>query len=200
MSNDEAKLKFFGLIKTAAEREQELDYSAVADMLETDRKVLKRWATEFKKKTENETALSLIDVDSVMIDRIAEELEREAAELDAPKTQINPVTGHIEVIKPDTKVTKQRNQKIESFRNGVEGLQLLNEEVQATAGTIVHKIMDAVDDDELSTRDLAALTKALTDVQNAFFNKPTTNVQVNTIQQNGEGETLLSAFKERLKP
>lgn len=199
MTSKEAKLKFFGLITTAAKQDEQLDYSAVSQMLETPDTTLKRWANEFKKKADEDSTLKLINVDEVMINRIAEELEAEAEELDGPRTRVNPVTGEIELVKNDV-VATQRKESIGKFRDSVNGLQLLNNEVQATAGTLVHKIMDAADEEELSTRDLVGLTKALTDIQNAFFNKPTTNVQVNNIQSDGESDSLLKAFKERLKP
>ena len=85
------------------------------------------------------------------------------------------------------------------FKDGVAGLSLLSEELQGTAGTLIQKIAGfaELDDSKLTPRDLASLTTALTNLQNAFFNKPTTNIQVGVV--NGNGESLLSRFQGGLK-
>lgn len=207
MSQEENKLKFYGLIRTADLEGKQLDYSVVSDYLEVPVATLKRWAEELKKVDDTDSITKLVNVDQVMIDKIANEVQQEVDTADSP-VFINPVTGAIETRKPVAEVTAKQQiaaEKIKQFKDGVTGLQLLNSETQAAAGTLISRISElAADDDserQLSPRDIASLANSLASIQNAFFNKPTTQILVNnTNGASGQGTSLLDSFKARLKP
>jgi len=111
---------------------------------------------------------------------------RESIQAEAgPELVINE-NGVIEVV--ESQLTR-----ISDFK-GAGGLQLLHAEVQATAGTLVTRIADMAEQ-ELNPRDLVSLTSALTSLQQAFFNRPVTNIQIN----GNEGKSLLSSFQDRLQ-
>lgn len=207
MSREENKLKFYGLIRSADLEGKTLDYSVVSDYLEVPVATLKRWAEELKKMDETDSITKLVNVDQVMIDKIAKEVQQEVEAADSP-VFFNPVTGAIETRKPVAEVTAKQQvsaEKIKQFKDGVTGLQLLNSETQAAAGTLISRISElAADDDserQLSPRDIASLANSLASIQNAFFNKPTTQILVNqTNGGDGQGTSLLDMFKARLKP
>lgn len=194
MSVPDAKLRFFGLVKTAEELEQELEYEAISDSLDVPVTMLKKWKKEHDKLKTRETVVDLLDVDKMMIDEVASHVkEKVSAEVSGPQMEIK--NGKIVVV-PD-KVEPAVSAKLDTFKDSVTGLQMLQEEVQGTAGTLVSRIAVLAEDSELTARDLASLTTALTGIQQAFFNRATTNIQVNTV--NGGGESLLSSFRENLK-
>lgn len=193
MANEEKKLKFFGLIKAAAAIEnKELDYDALAQMFEEPKSKLRSWFKQFKEQAKDDDILKLIDLDTIVLDKVIEKAEEDLTE----QFKVNPITGVIEPVVEEPKVTA----KVRQFRDRVTGLKLLDEELRATAGSLVCQIAEATQD-ELNPRDLANLANALVSIQNAFFNKPTTNIQVNNIQatETEGGTTLLNVFKERLK-
>ena len=103
--------------------------------------------------------------------------------------------GQIMVVPEQTIAQQQRQARIAKITGGPKGLSALHDEVQATAGTLVHRIGDALDDTNIPTKDLSTLTVALTSIQQAFFNRPVTNVQIN----NGGGEGLLASFRDKLQ-
>jgi len=195
MSDGTAKLKFFGFLKTAEALGDKLEYEAISDSLEVPVRKLKKWETEYNKLDEEETVVDLLDVDQMVIDEVTKHVAEEVSE-EIVGPQMDIVDGKIVVVK-DTAVQDALDAKLESFKGGVKGLQLLQEEVQGTAGTLVSRIAVLAEDSELTAKDLASLTAALTSMQQAFFNKPTTNIQVNTL--NSEGGSLLSSFREQLK-
>lgn len=189
----ETKLKFLGYVKASVENKEDLDYKLIAEELDVSESTLKKWSKQLK---EQEDVTNILDIDQIILDRVTKELETELAGI--PQTRVNPVTGEIELIKPEDQTVAKRSAKVESFKKGVEGLQLLSEETQGVAAELLDKISDQLVREELNSRDLSNLTNAVTSIQNAFFNKPTTNVQVNNIQA-GEDNPLLAAFRERMK-
>jgi len=158
-----------------------LNYATIARELGVTIVEVKRWEKEIAKE------------------QLTQDIVEIATEPDETKLEINPETGVIEIVGPEKVVKTVAKSKMSptKFRDSVEGLRLLSEEIQSTAGGLVTEIANQVEIGELSARDLAALTSAITSIQNAFFNKPTTNVQVNTV--NAGGESLLQAFKKGLK-
>jgi hypothetical protein len=189
MYQNENKLKFLGLVKTAALTKHDLDLDIISEELDEPKVKLNRWIKEFKRDDIEAGARELVNIDDLVIDRVLEEIDE-----NIPEFHINPVTG---VIEPKPEASK--SPEIQHFKDSVTGLKLLNEELQAAAGSIVCQIVEAAQD-ETRPRELSNLAKALTDIQNAFFNKPTTNIQVNNVSSSGEGgSTLLEQFKNNQK-
>jgi len=196
MSEARTKLKFYSLVKTSEELGQALEYDAISDSLEVPVKLLKRWETELNKLAESESVIKLLDVDQLIIDDIADHVAEELEELTGPRMEV--VNGHIKIVDEQAVVAAaEAKQSVANFKDNVNGLQLLDEEVRGAAGTLVSRIAVLAEDAELNARDLASLTSALTSIQQAFFNKPTTNIQVNTIS--GAGDSLLTSFRGGLK-
>lgn len=171
---NETKLKFKGLVEAAEANNQEIDLELVANYLETSPKTLKTWLTKFAEEKHEQSILQLA-----------------RGETNDHQFVVNPVTGAIEQAHQDTDIVQ-----IAKFKDSVTGLQILNEDLQATAGLLTNRIqLAAMNVDKPS--ELNSLASALCSIQSAFFNKPTTNVQVNNIQAS-EG-SLLSAFKDGMK-
>lgn len=196
MSTDDTKYKFLGIIKDAVANGTKLDLEIVSAVLDTPVPKLQRWFKDFEEQAKVDSALSLVNLDDVLLTRVLDKVAEEAEQLD--QLRVNPITGVIEIVKPETATPAKL--QIQHFRDSVTGLKLLNQELQATAGQITLQILEAAQE-TTSPRDLSSLANALTNIQNAFFNKPTTNVQVNNINaQVSEGQTsLLDAFKRELK-
>ena len=143
----------------------DIDLKQLVQELSTPIATLKRWRKEF---IDNNRTNTLTKVEEVVVD----------------------------------KIVKEFNAPVE-IKHKINSLQMLQEETQATAYTIINMITEKlkleVDGNEIfldiDTKELVALTGALTSVQNAFFNRPQTNVQVNNI---GES-TGLSDFRKRLR-
>jgi len=196
MSEARPKLEFYSLVKTSEELGQQLEYEAISDSLDVPVKQLKRWKTELSKLDDSESIIKLLDVDQLIIDEAADHVAEELEELAGPRMEV--VGGVIQIVDENAVAAAvEAKQTIANFKDKVHGLQLLDEEVRGTAGTLVSRIAVLAEGAELNARDLASLTSALTSIQQAFFNKPTTNIQVNTI--NGAGEGLLSNFRGGLK-
>jgi len=190
MSKAEAKQRFFALLRMSEQMHEELDLATLASELDVAETTLRKWAVQYSEDRTEEEILDTMDVDAMILEEVIE----------GPQVQINE-QGVIEVI-PEAEVVPKvlsepvDTEKLAAFKKKITGLQLLNEEVQGAAGTLVGKIIDASEDSELTARDLASLVTALTNVQNAFFNKPTTNIQINQVEG---GTSLLQSFKDRLK-
>ena len=200
MDRNEAKLKFHGLAKAALVLGTSLDLDLIAIELDTSVQMLKTWLTEINKMADSEAIIGLLELDHEISDEAASQ-DLEKAVTDDMEDRVEIIGGKITVIKAED-ATKAQNKSLTAreFKDGVAGLNLLSEELQGTAGTLIQRIAFFADkeDSQLTPRDLASLTSALTNLQNAFFNKPTTHIQVGVV--NGQGESLLSRFQGRLSP
>lgn len=195
MGSEDNKLKFLGLLGEARVRKEQLNYEVIADYLEEPVAKLKKWAREWEKQDRESAAVDmLLNIDDIVVERITDELESEFKAI----LHVNPVTGEIEKIK-DPEPEKRVAANLSVFRDNVTGLQVLSSELQAAAGTLVGRVLELAQEPELTSRDLGNLATALTSIQNAFFNKPTTNIQVNTVSAAPGQTTLLEAFKGKLK-
>lgn len=188
MSSDHKKEKFIAIVTLAKELDEDLDWAELSLQLDVLPTQIGKWRKELERQEETNEILTLM-----------EELPSEVLEVppkkesDVPELMIKE-DGSIGVVLPEpTRSVTHRD----AFKNGVSGLKLLNEEVQGTAGVIVGRIADMMETNQLSPHDLAKLTSALSGIQQAFFNKPVTNIQVNTVT--GEGKSLLSAFRGGLQ-
>jgi len=184
------KVKFIALLEAAKVSGKEANLDALAKELDTDVSILKTWQTKHDKECQSQAVRELIASDEPVV--ITDEpLSDESGH------HVELIDGKITVV--DKRIAKEvelKNAKVERFKQGVTGLQLLNEDLQSTAGKLVGHISDLAND-PLHPRDLASLTSALCSVQQAFFNKPVTNVQVNTMSS--DGASLLTKFKNRMK-
>lgn len=190
------KLLFYGLVKQARADKVPLDFRSVCAELGVARATLDVWIAQLNKADVADSLLTNDDVNAIMLDKIAEEIMEDSAEL--TETTINPVTGAIEVVSKEGSTNgKGTWRKVTKFKDSVDGLKVLNEELQHTALALVGDIHDSLGGEDLTTRDLANLASALTSVQNAFFNKPTTNVLV---APTGGSDKLLAMFNAGNKP
>lgn len=192
MTISETKLKYFGLIKAAAKTETKLDLQDVSDELNVSVARLRTWAKEFQESEEAENILHLLDVSELLIDRVVTEVIQEAS------FEIDETTGEIIATNTEELYNKPESKDILAFKDQVTGLQALNQEVQAAAGMVAKKVLKKIKtaDDDMSPKDLKSLADAITGIQNAFFNKPQTNVQVNMAV--GES-SLLNNFRNNMK-
>ena len=142
---------------------------------------LLRWRKEYEEARENNAVDKLIQLDSLVVNRILDEVEQDA----------------IAAMPEDTAVVEDT---IDSLKAGITGLQLLNTEVQQAALNLIAKTNaliiteDESDVQSLTPADIQRLATVVTGIQNAFFNKNGTHVQINNLQ----GDAMVSAFKGRL--
>jgi hypothetical protein len=196
MIQSEKKLQFQGILRLSVTVDRKPDLDAIATELDVTVSCLRQWAHETAEMDQSEAILQLLELDMDILDDVTSH-ESEKAVTDDTEPRVELIDGVITVTDPKAKmVSKAKKDKIAAFKEGVTGLQLLNTELQGTAGTIVGKIADLVEDTDLTARDLQSLTTALTSIQQAFFNKPTTNIQVNAV--GSEGVSLLKKFQDRL--
>lgn len=203
MAEKEAKLRFLGIHKLAKELKEVYDYETVATELGVDVKDLFKWEKEFRKLEQSQNVQGLLDVDESIVEQIATDVIEMASELNL-EPRVEVIAGKITVIEsesPSNKETElattEKQALLESFRCKVNGLQVLNTEVQGTAGLLLTKIIARASKEDLDIKELSQLVSSLTSIQNAFFNKPVTQVMVNT---GGGGDSLLGAFQARMKP
>jgi hypothetical protein len=206
MSHEELKLKAFGLYKSHCLQHppETFDLIKTAEKLDCKAGQVRRWIKDYESLDESASVASLVNVDALLVERITNEVAHELeeaepytvdAEEEPDNLVVNPITGLVEV--RQSEVVRDVNPKIAAFRDNLKGLQLLEEETRIAAGALVEQISKEARYGSLEPKELASLASALTSIQNAFFNKPVTNVQVNNISG---GSGLLSELKERLKP
>ena len=204
-----AKLKFLGLIKASSITSTALNLKEVSDDLEITVTTLKKWTNEFAETDEAQDILALISMDKLLLSRITkvaaeeiivetlppelEEIKQEMESIDDDLLHIDEA-GNILVKSPIEEATVSA---VMAFKDDVDGLQLLSKECQGTAGALVTRIAKLANDPKIEAKELNALTMSLASIQNAFFNKPQTNVQVNL--PGGSSSPLLTSFQENLK-
>lgn len=137
--------------------------------IQTSYATLLRWEREFKEAVENNTLEQLVDMDKVLLAEITNELVmRQPEALQAAATtsalQINKLATAMELLQTDfISTAKALNAKIRSLSMSTENME-----------------------------QLVSLTTALCNLQNAFFNKNMT--QVNVQQNFGSSESKYSEF------
>jgi len=167
MSEDmEVKITAFGKFKaglTAREVSEELDvpYS----------KALK-WKNQLREAENNGEVSSLVDVDELLIHRIAEDTKQDLVALGA---DVDVVEGELETT----------IDKIDSYK-------LLSDKMNTTAIKLVDKI-SGMASLSLEAKELNLLVESLAKLQEAFFNKQQTNI--NILNQTSEvSNTSVSKF------
>lgn len=167
--SDEIKLKAFGLLesgKTPREIQEELEVSYP--------KIL-AWRKELEAARESGELHNLINVDKVIVTRVAKEVQQELVDL-AEEGEIAAIEG-----------------EVMSTLEDIDGYQLLNKQMTTTAMGLTSTISSLAAGCE-STKDLVDLVGALANLHNSFFNKNSLSVQVNN-QQNNYSDTSMSKFK-----
>ena len=166
MSNEDEsrKLEALGRIKAGAKLAD-----LVVDM-GIKYPVLLKWRKELQNAEANGEMASIVDVDAVVVHRIAEEVKHDLVALSEDEENITAITG-----------------EVESATQAIDGLQLLNTKVQTTALKLADKI-DGLTFSALEAKDVLTLVDALTKLQVAFFNKGGTNIQINNASGGPLGE------------
>jgi hypothetical protein len=133
---------------------------------------------EYQDKKREGTLLDAATIDNMIIDRISNEVSKEAT-IQYPECEdtIADAAGE--------------------FKKGVDGLKLLDTNLQNTAIKLVTRI-NSLTYGNLEPSEIQKLSAALTNIQNAFFNKPTTNINLNT-QINNSSSERVSRFKGLMK-
>lgn len=171
MSEDQTKLEAISKIHAGAKL-----VDLVTELGVPYPKLLK-WRKELKEAEETGTVSSLIDIEAVVVQEIADTIQQEL--LDIAPDEAEAIEG-----------------EVTSTVKGISGLQLLDKQIQTTAITLTRRIGELVDGRELDSREILVLTEALTKVQTAFFNKPGISVHLLGGGENhplGEFKNLLSS-------
>ena len=138
---------------------------------------LLKWRKELKEHKENGTIMDVVNADEVVVHAVAEQVKQDLIDLD-----------------PDSKdiIEADINEVVKSIDN----LSVLSTRLQTSAMQLANQISQI---SVLCTdpKEMSFLAKALCDMQEAFFNKPVTNINVQTNNYSGEG---VSKFKSLMKP
>jgi len=192
-----AKFELFGLLAT----DPDLDLRKYVQKYGEPLNTLKTWKREFKKSKTAEDLDKLLNVDAEIVERVANEVVMEIDHVAGEIVSAEVLEGR-EAERAHALEVKEKYAKIraETFTSGASGLNALRGEVQATAADLVHLIAQKIEleGDELSIKDMNMLSSSISTIQNSFFNRPTTNIQVNNVAGE-EGGTSLSAFREQLR-
>ena len=148
----ELKLKAMGLIS------DDVPLREITELLKVSYPTLLRWKKELSKAIEEKTLTDLIKVDETVVHEVAEKIAEDLIALDP--TQSEAIEGEL------LDVTK-----------GVDGYQKLSVELQAVASKLAKKI-SAQADQGGGAMELESLVSSLARLQEAFFNKNTTQIAV----------------------
>lgn len=168
MSDEETRLDAMSYLRQGASARE------LVAKLDVPYPQLLRWKKELKQAEENGTVASLIDVDALVLEKVANET-KEALRNFAPTAE------------------EEIEAKVGEVVSKVDGLQALNLQTQETASTMLTKIKGMA---LLATdiQEIESLTNSLTKIQTAFFNKPGGINVLNAPGASGEG--LLGLFKQ----
>lgn len=167
MSNDDEsiKLKVLGLISVD---ESPANLRDIASEYKLPYSKLIKWRKELKQSVEDGDMAILLDADQIMLHRVAEETKRELEELG----------GNVEC-------------DVDGVIVAVDNLGVLNDRMQTTALRLATQI-NSLSLTGIDARELQSLTQSLCAIQMAFFNKQTTQVNV---QNNTYTSDEVSKFK-----
>lgn len=211
-SRDEEKLRLFGLLAA----DPDLDLKKQVQVLKVPISTLRKWRIEHRKGITEEKMEKLVNADPIIIDRVAREVAEQIEEVITPEVLVvddstDEVITSSELVLRKEQIEIEKQAKIDRrasrFVRQVEGVQCLQTDLQTTAGNLLNMIAERVEEsmdaDETDSRRLSVgevkdITASITSLQNAFFNKPTTNIAV-TANSNGD-VGVLTAFREGFKP
>ena len=175
-----AKMQLYGLLS----EDPMLDIRTLVQKLDTPISTLRKFKTEYETARLNGYIHKTINTDLTTVKAIA---EKEAEKL----IQVIPEEHRTPEV-----VLEVEQRAVSAFTDGVAGLQALQTETQDAATGLVKIIVDQSQESGLTPKEVQNLVMSLTSIQNAFFNKPTTNVQVNNQTIIGDA---LSEFRAKLR-
>lgn len=168
--SDETKLSALALISAGE------DLKDIVDKLEVAYPTLKRWKDELELAQTNQNIAGLVDVDQVMLHRIAEETKQDLIDLAS-----------------DGKDIAEIDEAIHGIVESIDGYNLLNTKLQTVALRAADRVNNLIDSGT-GIGDLKLLVETLALIQNAFFNKPTTNINMLN-QHTNVSNTQVNNFK-----
>ena len=167
----ETKLKALGLIADGTRELKDIGLE-----LKVSYPTMLAWRKELESGIESGHLETIVNTDELVVHETVEMIKNNLAEL--PEEASIAISGEL----MDT-------------LEGIDGYNVLSTKLQATAGKLVDKIDAAADTSDPML--IESLVDALTKIQNAFFNKNSTYVQVNNTAPTGQ---KVSQFQELAKP
>lgn len=203
-NQDDKKLKLFGLLAA----DPLFDIRTLVQEFGVSIHRLKRWEKEYNRRETIADLDKVLDVDEVIVKRVAEEVAAEIVELEVVPENLE-IDEQTNEIVTSSELAKRREQaeldaknfadsKIAKFIGGIQGLQVLKESTQDAANKAMAIIAIKMQDPDVQSKDFKELVASLTAIQNAFFNRPTTTVNVKNSNTLDGGGTL-SDFRNKLK-
>ncbi len=208
MIKDEAKLELFGMLAV----DPELELRDLTQKLGRPLSTLIRWRTLHQAGITEAKVETLLNTDALLLDRVAESVAKDVSSVfeEPEPLEIDHATGDI---LPASQVAERREIALAKqeeknlarevrLKNRASGLAGLSTELVAVAGDITNFVAELMLTGvnelglPLSPRDVSLMTKTITDIQNAFYNRPVTNIAVNT--QTNIGGSMLSELKGSL--
>ena len=194
MTKTELKLKFFGILAT----DPDIDIKTLVQSLKVPFQTLNKWKTEHNNGITNDALEKVLDTDEIIIRKVAEEVADKIIEVKVkPDEPLSP--------EEEEKINKKfKAKKTKDIISKISNLQELKTDVQAVAKDLVSSIADRLQDIQneptcYDSKDIASLTTALTSIQNAFFNKPTTQIGVSLHTGSDQNDQTLLGFRARMK-
>lgn len=157
--SEETRLKVIGMLKVT-----DTPLKQIADQTGASYHQVMKIRDELEEAEDTQAIESLVDVDEVLVHRIAKELTEEFEEVTEgehlPKVDEGAVT-----------------EKVNALVEGIDGYQQLSTKLQASAINLANKI-DAMASVAAGPLELQVLVDSLATLQSSFFNKNVVNVNV----------------------
>lgn len=138
----------------------------IADALSVSYATVLRWKREYVEAKESGQVSQLYNVDRLILAKAAEQI-------DAP--------------------LELRESSVERIKTGLSGLDMLDSNLQNTALYMLGRIKSLAASAQ-HTSEIVELTGAICDLRNAFFNKNSTQVNVQNNYSSGDGSGKYSTF------
>lgn len=162
-----AKLSSDVKLKIISDLAQEVDPKIIAETYEVSYPTVLRISREYKEALANNAVDKMVDMDEAMLAEVEQNLKEQLP---------NAIEGNVT-----------------DLIDGVKGLQRLQAELQTTAGAINKKIASFILNAKQPS-EIESLVSSLCQLQNAFFNKNSTQVNVQNNFGTGEGGHAYSEF------
>lgn len=124
---------------------------------------------DFREANNNGTLHELLNVDRLVFTEVIDQIKEKVVTITDDEEDVEAIEGEL----------------MEAVEK-LDGLQLLNKEVQDTALTLIGRLQGFAKDKELDPKEVNALVESLTKIQTAFFNRG----QVNIFNSNGSNHPL----------
>lgn len=174
MTEDQTKLAAFGRIHEG------IPLTHLVEELGVPYPKLLRWKTELKDAEAEGKVHELLAIDQVIVDTALDRVQSSLVSLASSDEDVAKI-GEV----------------VSGVSKGIDGLQLLNTQMQATALTLVKKISALSHNGHLEAKEVQLLTSSLSQLQTAFFNKPGTQVAI--INNPQDASHPLGEFKSMLQ-